>query len=378
MDRSKRPPDTLQPLAFGSFQNWLRLLKENRGVDREYLRRALFTSAVSAATEPLRLVERACNGREISKQRIAEPPVFIVGHWRSGTTLLHNLLCTDPNLGYVTLFQTLAPELALVGSKTLKPLLATYTPKTRWMDNVTLSQDGPQEDELAVANLSQLSFYHHLSFPRQARFYFTRYALFRDVPDSVVNRWKENYLYVLRTATVLAGGRRLILKNPANTGRIRLLLELFPDAKFIHMYRNPYDVFPSTLRFYSATYAVTALQKIQPAELESNVLQFYAELMHQFFAEKKLIPPGNLIEVRYEDVEANPIAMVRQIYESLNLGDFEQLEGRLHAMVAGQGEYQKNRFSQTDDLVRKVTERWGFTAEEWRYPIRNSGTVGKS
>jgi omega-hydroxy-beta-dihydromenaquinone-9 sulfotransferase len=369
---NERPPDTLQPLAFGSFHNWLQLLRENHGVDREYFRRALFTTFVSAATEPLRLVERACNGRAIRSQRISEPPIFIIGHWRSGTALLHNLLSTDANLGFVTLFQTIAPELALVGSKTVKPLLRRFTPKTRWMDNVTLAQDGPEEEELAVANLSQLSFYHHLSFPRRAQFYFTRYALFRDVPDSVVERWKQVYLYVLRTATVLADGRRLVLKNPANTARLRLLLKLFPDAKFIHIYRNPYAVFPSTMHFYTATYRMTALQRIPPSELESNVLRFYSEMMRQYFADKSLIPPGNLIEVRYEDVEADPFTVVRQIYESLEIGSFERMARRLQAMVDANRTYQKNQYAISDDVTRKVTECWGFAADAWRYPARRA------
>lgn len=142
--QARRPPDTLQPLAFGSFRNRVQLLRENHGVDREFYLRALFMSVVSATTEPLRLVERISNGRAITRQRILESPIFIVGHWRSGTTLLHNLLSADPNLGYVTLFQTIAPELALVGTRTLKPLLAKFTPKMRWGDSSlpAVAQDG--------------------------------------------------------------------------------------------------------------------------------------------------------------------------------------------------------------------------------------------
>ncbi|TFG37549.1 MAG: sulfotransferase, partial [Candidatus Aminicenantes bacterium] len=65
---------------------------------------------------------------------------------------------------------------------------------------------------------------------------FDRYVMFEDVSPTVVEKWQAIYLRFLKKLTFSSGGKRLLLKNPANTARIRVLLELFPDAKFIHVY----------------------------------------------------------------------------------------------------------------------------------------------
>ena len=97
------------------------------------------------------------------------------------------------------------------------------------------------------------------------------------------------------------GGRRLVLKNPANTGRIRALLNLFPDAKFIHIYRNPYDVFLSTVWLQRSVIPRSQVQDISPDTVEAHVLRFYIQLQQKYLAEKDLIPAGSLAEVRFED-----------------------------------------------------------------------------
>lgn len=49
--KDDRPPSDLnQPLALGSFRNWLRLLRADGGVDRKFLRRAAVVSALSLLT----------------------------------------------------------------------------------------------------------------------------------------------------------------------------------------------------------------------------------------------------------------------------------------------------------------------------------------
>jgi len=106
-----------------------------------------------------------------------------------------------------------------------------------------LSLDDPQEEEFAMAETSGYSFYHQWSFPRKGRELFEKYALFRNVPDDEVDQWKNLYVSILKKAAYSHRGKRLIVKNPANSARIKILLELFPHARFIHIYRNPYIVF---------------------------------------------------------------------------------------------------------------------------------------
>jgi len=372
MTRTHRVSNIEHPLALGSFRSWLRLLRDSNSIDREFWLRVLFVSLSTFLTSPLRLYERIRYDRVVKSTAIHPSPIFIVGHWRTGTTHLHNLICQDSNLDYVSTFQTIAPGFCLVGERTIKPLLAKMAKKahpTRLIDNIPLSFDAPQEEDFAVANMSPYSFLHLFTFPRQAPYFFERYALFDDLSEQTLAEWKEIYLTVLRKATFSTGGKRLVLKNPANSGRLSTLLELFPDAKFIHIYRNPYRVFLSMMWVYETVLPRSQVQKIGPKQAETCVLRFYSQLMQRFLADKALIPAGNLVEVRFEDLEAAPLDQLRRVYEGLNLPGFAEAEPAFRAYLTSVANYQKNQYELTDEVIAKVNRHWRFAFDEWGYTL---------
>ena len=85
---------------------------------------------------------------------------------------------------------------------------------------------------------------------------------------------------------------------------------MFPNAKFIYLMRNPYTVFESTRSFFTNTIIPLQLQKISPEELEKNILEVYTRLYRKYEEDKKLIPAGNLIEIKFEDFEADALAIL--------------------------------------------------------------------
>jgi len=365
------------PLTLGSLASWIRLLRACDGIDRDFLPRLVFVSLTTLLTAPLRRVEEACYGRRIQRVRIHPSPVFIVGHWRTGTTHLHNLLCLDRTLGFVSTFQAMAPGFCLMGQRGIKPLLSRIARKrhpTREIDNIPLSLDAPQEEDFALANLCPYSFLHQYTFPRQAPHFFDRYALFEDLPAEVLAEWSGIYLDLLRKATLLAGGKRLLLKNPANSGRIGVLLGLFPDARFIHICRNPYEVFRSTLHLYRTVLSWSQLQTIDAERVEQYVLTFYAKLMRKYLAEKERIPAGSLVEVRYEDLESSPLLELRRIYEGLGLPGFERAEPAFRSYLASVAGYQKNAYTIDGAVIEKVNRHWRFAFDAWGYPLREPGS----
>jgi hypothetical protein len=191
--------------------------------------------------------------------------------------------------------------------------------------------------------------------------------LFNDLPDESLAEWAETYLTFLRKVTLRAGGRRLVLKNPANGGRIRQLLELFPEAKFIHMVRNPYHVFPSIMWVYRTVLPRSQVQRIGQAQIEAHVLQSSARLMRKFLTDRALIPAGNLVEVRFEDLEQAPLEQVRKVYDGLGLPGFAEAEPAFRAYLASIQGYQKNRYELNDEVIDKVNRHWGFLFDEWGY-----------
>ena len=359
------------PVAFGSFRSWLRLLWNNRDIDRRFIPRALFVTLSTFLLSPVRFYESVRYGRIVRNTAIHPSPIFIVGHWRTGTTHLHNLLCQDKNHGYVSSFQAYAQGICLVGEKTIKGPLNKIAKKlhpTREIDNIPLSMDNPEEEDLAIATMSPYSYLHMYTFPRQARYFFERYiTFFSDLPESTLAEWKEIYLTVLRKATLQAGGKRLVIKNCADSARIKTLLELFPDAKFIHIYRNPYHVFRSTLYLYRVVLERAQLQKISPDEIEAWGSRFYSQLMQRFLADKALIPAGNLVEVKYEDLEKAPLAQLRKVYETLSLPGFAEAEPAFRAYLDSIAGYQKNPQQIADNVIAKVNQHWQFALDEWGY-----------
>ena len=264
----------------------------------------------------------------------------------------------------------MAPGFCLVGDGKIKQFLAKKAARdhpTREIDNIPLAFDAPQEEDFAIANMSPYSFLHLYTFPRQAPIFFETYCLFQNLPESVRTKWKGIFLTILRKASLKNRGKRLVLKNPAHCGRIGTLLELFPHAKFIHIYRNPYHVFRSTQVVYNTVIPISQLQNIAHDQIESYILRFYAQLMKKFLADKKAIPAGNLVEIKFEDLEAQPLEQLRKIYKELELPDFAKVEPAFRAYIKSVAGYRKNTYAVDEKAIAKINQHWQFAFNEWNY-----------
>ncbi len=357
----------LHPLCMNSLGLSIRYIQRYGGVDRSHIAQAATITVLSLITSPFRIAERALFEKRIESTLIEHPPLFILGHWRTGTTFLHSLLTQDKNFGYVSLYQTLAPGAFFVGRRTIQPLAAMRAPETRPMDNVPLKMEGAQEDEFAMAHYSGHSFYSSWYFPRKMEQLFEKYALFDGLNEKEHEEWRRAYLYVLRTATLHAKGKRLVLKNPVNTCRISALLELFPDAKFVHIYRDPYAVFKSSLRLYRSVLDLVSLQEIDDPQIERNVLKFYRLMLARYLERRQLIPEGNLVELRYENLEREPFREIERVYAELGLPGWESASADIKAYAESQRAYKKNAFTLSAADCEKVETHWKFALDAWGY-----------
>jgi omega-hydroxy-beta-dihydromenaquinone-9 sulfotransferase len=361
----------LCPLATGSLINWLRLLIANGGVEPAHLPKALVVTSISLTGSLGRVIERLAYDSMLAKTSLKKPPIFVIGHWRSGTTFLHNLISQDPNLAYASCHQVLAPELFMGSGYITKPLMACLMPEKRPMDNMLLDLNAPQEEELALSCMSPYSFYNGWFFPRRMQSHFTRYVLFEDVSPRVQEDWKSIYLKFLKKVSLASDHRQLLLKNPTNTARIRLLLELFPDAKFIHIYRNPYIVYLSTQNLYRKFLSAYGFQTLSEAEIEANVFWIYRQLMQRFLAERSFIPASNLVEVKYEDLEVDPMRELARIYDDLNLPNFAEVSPRFQHYLNHQTSYRKNQYRLEPEMLKAIYQAWQFTIDLWQYQPPN-------
>lgn len=354
-------PGGLGGILFG---DWLQLLLENRlDIDARYWPKAAIVTGHSLTNSLIRRWEDWRFGAAVRNTEI-QPPVFVLGVWRSGTTHLHNLLARDQRFAYPNTFEVLLPHTFLTTQPTGSRVMRWLMPATRPMDNVRMGVSEPQEDEFALV-ASGLSFMLGLLiFPRNSQRY-QPYLTLRDAAPEERQRWKEALSTFLRKLS-FKYHRPLLLKSPAHTGRLNVLLELFPTAKFVHIHRHPYEVFQSTMHTWRKVQTFWGLQDGDVTE--ARVLADYVEVYDAFFAERHRLTDENYCEVRYDELAADPIGELRRVYSSLGLPEFEQAEPTIREYAQSIEGYARNSYAQLPEATReRVFQAWRRSFEEWGY-----------
>ena len=145
---------------------WLRLLARHKfRVSPSRIHRAIAITAAALGNEVLAGIQWAVWGRGLRAARIEHDPIVILGHWRSGTTLLHELLACDPAFVAPTTVQCGVPSHFVLSEQFARERLGFLLPKRRPMDDMTMGFDRPQEDELALCNLGLPSPWWTVAFP---------------------------------------------------------------------------------------------------------------------------------------------------------------------------------------------------------------------
>jgi hypothetical protein len=356
-------PGLLGGVTFG---DWLKLLRENRfRVAPSCWLRAMGITSQSLANGFWRWRENRRFGQQIAATNVP-PPLFVLGHWRNGTTHLHNLLTIDDRFAYPNNYQVFYPHTFLSTERMQSRFLQFFFPRNRPMDNIEWTLRSPQEDEFALLTLTGLSPCMAWAFPSR-REHYDRYLTFRDVPRDEVTKWQQALASFVRKLT-WKHARPIVLKSPPHTARIKLLLEVFPQAKFVHIHRNPYAVFPSTRHTFLANIKLQRLQRPRLDDLDDHILARYREMYDAFFAERELISAGHYCEVGYEQLEQDPISVLRSIYTDLKLPDFEVVAPALRSYVDSIAGYKKNEFKPLEPALRqRIAHEWRRCIDEWGY-----------
>jgi hypothetical protein len=349
---------------------WWRLLASNRfAINPLRWPMVLIVSLFAVGNTALAAINRLVWGRSIRETELAAPPIFIIGHWRSGTTFLHELLIRDKRYTFPTTYQCFAPHHFRLTEWFVTRFLWFMIPGKRPMDNVASGFERPQEDEFALCNLGIPSPYLTIAFPNrppQAQNYLDLEGL------STAER--EDWKSALRTflqAITLRDNKRIVVKSPPHTSRIATLLEMYPDAQFIHIVRDPLVLFPSTVRLWKSLYTYQGLQLPKYKGLDEHVYATFERMYDQFRQQRALIADENIIELRYEDLVADPMKEIGQIYEQLNLGGFEAARKPIERYVASLGDYRTNRYEPDAETRDQILTRWNWYAENYGYAARD-------
>jgi hypothetical protein len=260
-----------------------------------------------------------------------EKPIFIVGNPRSGTTFLHRLISRDKQFSYFKLYHTIFP--AVVFSR----VFVSLGKLDRFMGNFfkkilqavsgkgfqgwsTIHKTGPEEAEsdemlFVYAMLSPLvgllfPFFDELD---EVKFVDT-------LPRTDRIKLMGYYRDCLQRHIYATGPDRLLLEKVALiAGRLESILEVLPDMRIIHMVRHPYESIPSLISMFYAPWNFFSPRTEKDSEeclqVASMIFQYYKRILYV----KRKLPAHQFMEVRYENLVADPGGTVEAIYRALGL-----------------------------------------------------------
>ena len=366
--RSRPKRRLSHPLCGSNAATLFKVLLENRGVARGSLPHAALAVLATLARWPASTLETAIVSRRLRSGEPMPAPIFIVGHWRSGTTHLYNIL-SKGEFGIVSPLAAGMPWDLLGLVRLIRPLLERSLPADRYIDRIPVTPDSPQEDEIGLANMTPLSFYHGIYFPQFFARNFNRGVFLDGCSEAERAAWRAVLTHFLGKVWLDQGHRRLIIKNPVYTARVAMLRQIYPDAKFIHIHRNPFEVFVSMRNFFDKLFAQFALQAWDHVDIDAVILETYSRMMEIYLTESAGLPADSLLEIRYDELDRDPLPSLEAIYRTFDLPGFDDARPSFEAYLGSVRTFQKNRFGYGGETIAKVERAWAPFLERWNYGV---------
>lgn len=257
--------------------------------------------------------------RRLSEARVADapalaPPLLIVGPWRSGTTVMHELLTAAT--GWPT---PLTWQCMNATAFQLMPAPREGIRVARPMDGLEISALSPQEDEFALLTLGVDSAYRGFLMPE--RLAELNPTLDPAYWDAHAARWLPRFERFLAgvLATSASPGRRLILKSPNHSFRLPALLRRFPQAQVVWMVRDATTVFHSNSKMWRSMFQEHRLSTGSADALDGflgTALGRCAEVLNDL---RTNLPPGRWVAVEQTALAADPRGTVARVIAQLGL-----------------------------------------------------------
>ena len=353
-----------------SLEVWLKILWESKfRIGLANIHSFMFITLSATMMLVLSWIEYLVYHRQISKTRIKLAPVFIIGHWRSGTTLLHELLAMDSQFSYADTHQCFNPNAFLSSGPVLRKLVGWCLPETRPMDSMPMGISKPQEDEYALCILGAPSPYRGIMFPKLLKEY-GRYLRISKLPEDQKSRWKAVLILFLKKLT-LRSNKRIVLKSPTHSFRVGVLSRMFPGARFIYIKRDPYTVYKSTRHMWMTLLNIQGLQTVDPGVVNEYIKDTYIALCNAVEKDKPEVPDDRFCEVSYEELVAKPVETIENIYTAIKLQGFESVRSKIEQFEKENQGYKTNTYSLSNEEIDELNQIWGNHIVQLGYKLRN-------
>ena len=351
----------------------IRLINNNGGISAGKIKNLFPWLLKTTALEPFRWIELATQNRKIINHTLPQEPIFVLGFYRSGTTYLQQFLLQDDRRGYHSVFQMVFPEIMLSSEKWLLPVMESMAKLFKMQDPVHRTPLSwrflGEEDATMTTSINPLGAQWGYFFPLKMMVYFNKYVLFENVSESEKQDWTNSFQYLIKKISIANQGKQLVLKSPPQTARVKLLLSLFPKAKFIFIHRNPYEVFASNRRFWKIANDVYTIGNTKNFDVDSIILDTYSKTMDRYLLEYAAIPEGQLVELAYNDFINKPIENMRHIYDSLQLDDIGYCLDKMNSFASQQKSFVRLDHKLNVKDIDLVSEKWAAYIKHWDYAL---------
>ena len=259
-------------------------------------------------------------------------PVFIIGHARSGTTLAHRLMSADERFSTFKYYELLLPSLlqkklvhlaAWIDARVLGGVLERKLQaweKRKFGPTQHIHKMGltiPEEDDLLYFNscasgfwLTKLPYMSELDF----------FHVDQRSPASR-RRMMKFYKECVRRQLYINGSERIHLsKNPTYCGRVEALIETFPDARFVVLYRNPHETIPSLLKLLNVGWKLQgnlSQERVRESNKVMTGLSYETYLHPREVLARHPETPRAIID--YRRLTTDPKGCIEDVYRDLGL-----------------------------------------------------------
>jgi hypothetical protein len=312
-------------------------------------------------SEPLRYLELLMYTSKIRKHVLTVDPIFVLGHWRSGTSHLQSLIRLDPNTTSISIYSSIFGDHFMITESWLKPILAFMCRifKIQYaIQRIPMNLDAPGELDTALCSAySEHSYTWGHIFPKTLKKWLSTHILFTE--GSFEKDWMEEYDFFIRKLSYASKGKRVVVKSPGDTGRVKALLKKYPNAMFVYIHRDPLGVFVSNQYLWEVIQGQYSLQTLTAKAIEEHILLSYQTLLKAYLAQKDGVPRDQLIEIDFKDLQRDPVGEIRKIYTQMNRAfTFEE---SVTAYISKNPPQKVNLPVLDPSLKERVLSAWAFS-----------------
>jgi hypothetical protein len=361
------PSETLlyHPLMFASRKAWRKIIDRYGPAHPSTRLTRLIIRAAMILETPARLLETRRIESWMRRENPENEPIIIVGHWRSGTTHLHNCLHSTGAFAILRHVDAIRPWAH-------NPLHGRFSrhlaASNRKIDRMPIHGEFPQEDEIALAAMGTLSSFHFAYFPDHTDPIFRRTVLLDGVTDEELDEWEHCLRFLFaKIRRHQVEPLPILLKNPGHTARIGVLYRRFPGSRFIHIVRHPYEVQASTRRLVKNLIQPLSLHGPSEDRFSAGINRRFREMILAHLDQRKLLPPDRYHELRYEDLTQDPETAVKGIFQHLGMDFTAHHPDRLRRYLETIRSYQTHPHPEDGALRKLVEEECGFALDLWNY-----------